>query len=235
MIESTKMPQHIAIIMDGNRRYAKKKNLSLLDGHRKGAEKLTQVLEWCKEFNIKELTLYTFSMQNFSRTKEEVDFLMNLFREYFAKFMKDKTFEKNKIKVKAIGRKQLFPQDIQQSMTELENKTKNYDNHLLNFAMGYGGREEIVDAFITLAKKIENKTLSSEEITELTINDALYLSSAPDILIRTGGEQRLSNFLLWQCSYTELFFVDKFWPEFSKEEFASILKQFNERERRFGK
>ncbi len=231
----TEVPKHIALIMDGNRRYAKKNKLSLLEGHRKGAEKLTQVLEWCKEFNIKELTLYTFSMQNFSRTREEVDFLMNLFREYFAKFMKDKTFEKNKIKINIIGRKHLFPKDIQQSMIELENKTKDYYDRIINFAMGYGGREELVDACITLAKKIEDKTLSSEEITESTINNALYLSRAPDILIRTGGEQRLSNFLLWQCSYTELFFVDNFWPEFSKEEFISIIRQFTERERRFGK
>lgn len=227
--------KHIAIIMDGNRRYAKQHKLSLLEGHRKGAEKLTQVLEWCKEYTIKELTLYTFSMQNFSRAKDEVDYIMNLFREYFDKFIKDKTFEKNKIKVTIIGRRHLFPQDIQESMAKLEDKTKNYHDYILNFAMGYGSREELVDAFQALAKKIENKTLSSKQITEEMINQSLYISDAPDLLIRTGGEKRLSNFLLWQCSYTELFFIDSFWPEFSKQEFISIIKAFTERQRRFGK
>lgn len=229
------MPKHIAIIMDGNRRYAKKNKLLLLEGHRKGAEKLKEVLAWCKEYNIKELTLYTFSIQNFSRTKDEVDYLMNLFREYFDAFFKDKIFDEDKIKVNIIGRKQLFPSDIQEKMNQVEEKTKNYSQHILNFAMGYGSREELVDAFQALAKKVENKTLSSEQITEETINPALYLSHAPDILIRTGGEKRLSNFLLWQCSYTELFFIDSFWPEFSKQEFTSIIKKFTERERRFGK
>lgn len=231
-----KIPNHIAIILDGNRRYAEKLGLPKLKGHEHGAKNVGNLFKWCKELEIKEVTLYTFSTENFKRGKEEVDYLMHLFRQYFNNFIK-KYSEKNKdynVKVNIIGKIELFPKDVQKAFKEVMEKTKNNDALTANFCLGYGSKTEIVDALKAIIKDIKNQKIDENSINEDTITQNLYLPSEPDILIRPGGEKRLSNFLLWQCSYAELFFLDKLWPEFTKEDLMNIIKEFNQRERRFG-
>ena len=230
-----KILKHIAIIMDGNRRYAKKLKLSSGKGHEKGAEKLFDVVDWCLEFKIKELTLYTFSMQNFNRQKSEVKTLFFLFKKYFTKLKDDKKIHNNRIRIRIIGRTHLFPPDLQKSIREITEKTKDYDNLIINFAMAYGGREEIVDAAKQISEEVKFSDLNIEEINEKLFSEKLYLNSDPDIVIRTGGDTRTSNFLPWQTIYSEWFFTKSLWPEFSKEEFTGILNEFRERQRRFGK
>ena len=221
------MLMHVAIILDGNRRYAKKNNLPSVEGHRKGAENVEKLLDWCIELGVKETTLYSFSMENFRRTAEEKKYLMNLFKIKFAKMKKDKRIHDNKIRIRFIGRTGLFPEDIQEMMKDIEEDTAGYDNLCVNFAMAYGGRQEIIDA----CKEIVD---SGEEINEENFRKHLYMSEYPEIIIRTGGRSRISNFLLWQSAYSEWFFPDKFWPEFTKEDLKQTIEEFKERERRFG-
>ncbi len=221
------IPKHIAVILDGNRRYAKKAGIPKFKGHEKGFDKIKEFLEWCTELGIKEATLYCFSTENFKRDKEEVDYLFNLFRKNIGNFKKNKTVHNKKVKISVIGRSSMFPEDMQKEMKGVMEATKDYDNYRLNLALGYGSRSEIVDA----VKKIINK---GQEINEDVIKDNLYLSNDVDLLIRPGGEKRLSNFLLWQNSYAELYFYDKLWPEFSKDDLVKAVDWFRSRERRFG-
>ncbi|MFP4403082.1 MAG: polyprenyl diphosphate synthase [Nanoarchaeota archaeon] len=226
-----KNPKHIGIIMDGNRRFSKKLMLQPWKGHEWGAKKLTKVLDWCKEYDIKQLTLYTFSIQNFNRPKEEFDYLMKIFIENFDKLKNDKKIHENKIKINVIGRIEMFPDEVQKRLLKIMDLTKNYNDYIINFAMAYGGQEEIVDA----VKKILNKKLKPEEIDNKTFSENLYLNNSPELIIRTGGEKRTSNFLSFQSAYSEWFFVDKMWPEFEKEDFVNIINQYSNRNRRFGK
>ncbi|HIH32209.1 TPA: di-trans,poly-cis-decaprenylcistransferase [Candidatus Woesearchaeota archaeon] len=225
------MSLHLAIILDGNRRFAKRLMLEPWKGHEYGAKRVELLLEWCKEFKINELTLYSFSIQNFNRPKEEFNYLMKLFSEMFTKFADDPRIKKNEIKIRFLGRYELFPKELASLFKEIAEKTKNNSKFILNFAMAYGGREEIVDAI----KKIVSEHPEPEKITEDYVEKHLYIDSAPDIIIRTGGEKRTSNFLPWQSVYSELFFIDKTWPEFEKEDLVNILNEYNQRERRFGK
>ncbi|HME87231.1 MAG TPA: polyprenyl diphosphate synthase [Candidatus Nanoarchaeia archaeon] len=219
---------HVAIILDGNRRFAKSQGLPTFKGHQKGAETVEQLLDWAKELGVKELTLYSFSMQNFNRSKEEFGYLMNLFESFFTKAMK--RLEKSKeVRFNFIGRLSGFPKNVQVLAKNLMVKSKKNTQFTVNFAFGYGGREEIVDAVNALLKKKVKK------VTEKTIAEHLYLNSEPEIVIRTGGEHRTSNFLPWQTVYSEWFFVKKPWPAFTKNDFKKIIKQFETRERRFGK
>jgi tritrans,polycis-undecaprenyl-diphosphate synthase [geranylgeranyl-diphosphate specific] len=237
-MEESKQVKHIAIIMDGNRRFAQKQGLDKVRGHDSGAKKLGEVIEWCLEYRIKELTLYTFSMQNFSREKREVDTLLNLFRKHFEKLKDDNKISKNRIRVRVIGRIHMFPEDLQRSIYEIMEKTKTHDNLTINFAMAYGGREEIVDAVRKIAEDVKFGSINItniDSIDEKMFASKLYLNSDPEIVIRTGGDKRTSNFLPWQTIYSEWFFTTSLWPEFSKEEFVKILDEFNSRERRFGK
>ena len=227
--------KHIAIIMDGNRRYAKKNHMPTIWGHEKGAQKLRDVIGWCLDLGIKELTLYTFSMQNFNREEKEVQGLFDLFYKHFDKLKEDKGIFKNKIRVKVAGRKHLFPERLQKAIQEIEDLTKEHDNLIMNFAMAYGGREEIVDAAKRIAEEVKFNDISVEEVDENLFAQKLYLNSDPDIVIRTGGDNRTSNFLPWQTVCSEWFFPDSFWPELSKEEFIGILDNFTNRQRRFGK
>jgi len=222
-------PKHIAIVLDGNRRYAKKVGIPQLKGHESGYNKIKDLLKWCIELGIKEVTLYCFSTENFNRNKKEVNYIFNLFRKNIDNFKKDKTIHDNKVKIRFVGRLSMFPNGMQKSMHEIMDLTKNYDNYKLNLALAYGSRSEIVDA----VKKIISKNI--KDINEETITENLYLPNDVDIFIRPGGEKRLSNFLLWQSSYAELFFTDKLWPEFSKEDLIEIINKFKQRERRFGK
>ena len=228
-------PHHIAIILDGNRRFAKRLNLDPWKGHEWGRKKFEKLVDWCKEFNIKELTLYTFSVQNFNRPKKEFNFLMDLFRDAAKKLLKDPRVDEMGMKIRYIGRLEMFPKDIQDLMQEIEEKTKNNNKYFLNFAMGYGGKEEITDAIKSIAQKISSGELKAKDINEKIIEENLYLASEPDLIIRTGGEKRTSNFLMWQSSYSEWIFLDKAWPEFEKEDFKECIEEYSKRERRMGK
>lgn len=225
---------HIAIIVDGNRRYAKKKNLLPWKGHEAGADKLKEFIEWSKELGVKELTLYTFSLKNFKRSKIEVNGLFDIFRKYFKEMKEDERIHKDKIKIRFIGRIDMFPEDIRDQMQELMDMTKDYNNYVVNFCMAYDGRAEIVDAVKKISNKVKSGELIVGDIDEEEFANALYMSDEPDIVIRTSGEQRISGFLLWQLSYAEFFFLKKLWPDIEKEDLKQIIDDFNKRERRFG-
>ncbi len=234
-IKPEKIPKHIAVILDGNRRFARKLMMQPWKGHEWGAKKVEELLNWCYEAGIKEVTLFAFSLQNFNRPKEEFNYLMNLFRKAYNNFVNDKRIEEYGIRVKFIGRINLLPEDLQLIVKEVEERTKNNNNYFVNIAMAYGGREEIVDAVKKLALKIKNQDLDPSMIDENIFSDYLALKSNPDMVIRTGGEKRTSNFLIWQTNYSEWFFLEKSWPEFTKKDFLKCLKEYSERERRFGR
>ncbi len=230
----TNFPRHIALVVDGNRRYAKKLGLNVWKGHEFGAKKIEELLEWCKDLGIEELTLYVFSSENFNRAEKEIRYVMNLFRDRIKKIRGDKRLTDSGLRIDFIGRLNLFPKDIQDLMQDLMEKTKENKKFKVNLAMGYGGRQEIVDAAKKIVNKVKKKELGIKDINEKVFEENLYLHSYPDILIRPGGEKRISNFLLWQNSYSELFFVDKLWPEFTKEDLIGCIEEFKTRERRFG-
>jgi len=223
------VPRHVAVILDGNRRYAKKKGIPKFKGHEKGFNKIKDLLKWCMELGIKEVTLYCFSTENFKRDKKEVEYLFDLFRKRIGEFNKDKVIHDNKVRISVVGRLSMFPEDMQEKMKDIVESTKDYDNYRLNLALGYGGRGEIVDAI----KKIVSSGV--KEVNEDVIRENLYLRDDVDLMIRPGGEHRLSNFLLWQSSYAELYFSDKLWPEFGKEDLVKAVEWFQEKERRLGK
>ncbi|MBI2655830.1 di-trans,poly-cis-decaprenylcistransferase [Candidatus Woesearchaeota archaeon] len=228
----SKAPNHIGIILDGNRRYAKKLGLNSLKGHEFGLKKLEDLFKWCRELGVKELTLYTFSTENFNRTKREIDYLFGLFRNEIEDIKEKKGVFKEGIRFNFIGRINMFPKGMKRSMLEIMSKTKKYSKFTVNFAMAYGGRQEIVDAF---RKAIKNsKKIKPSDINESLITQNLYLQSEPDMVIRPGGEIRTSNFLMWQSAYSEWIFVKKLWPEFKKKDLVKCVQEFNKRERRFG-
>jgi tritrans,polycis-undecaprenyl-diphosphate synthase [geranylgeranyl-diphosphate specific] len=229
------IPKHVAVILDGNRRFAKRLMLEPWKGHEYGHKKVEQLIDWCHEKHIKELTLYTFSLQNFNRPKREFDYIMNLFRDAYEKFSKDARIRKYGIRLKIIGRYHLFPKDIVKKMEDMMHDTRHNTGFLLNIAMGYGGREEIIDAIKNIVDKINHGSLHVKEVTETLVASNLYMHSEPDLIIRTGGEKRTSNFLPWQSIYAEWFFIDKTWPEFAKKDFLKAIKEYSQRERRYGK
>lgn len=231
MIIDMSSPKHIAIIMDGNRRFAQKKGLIKIKGHIRGAKKIETILNWCKEFNIKELTLYAFSLQNFNRDPKEKQQLFDLFEKYFGELVDEKELPIKQTKVRFVGDIKLFPKKMQEIMNKLEKKTSKYNKFLLNFCMAYGGREEIVNSI----NEAIGKSQSKKAITLQDISKNLWLKSEPELIIRTSGEQRTSNFLMWQSWYSEWFFTKQMWPEFSKKEFKKALASFSRRERRYGK
>lgn len=229
---ASKVPRHVAIILDGNRRYAKKIGLQPWKGHEFGVKKLEQLMEWCRELGIRELTLYSFSTENFSRTKAEKDFLFSIFKREFSSMKHREDIFKNKVRVNVIGRLEMFPGPIKKAMLDIMEKTKKHKSLTVNFAMAYGGRQEIVDAFKKII--IKSKKLNPNQVNENLISQNLYLKSEPDMVIRPGGEVRTSNFLTWQSVYSEWFFTQKLWPEFTKEDLIKCIEEFNKRERRFG-
>lgn len=225
------VPKHVGIILDGNRRFAKRLMLKPWKGHEWGAAKVEKLFDWCKELGVKELTLYALSIENFNRPKEEFDYLMNVFRKEFDRLKDDKRLDEDGIRVRFIGRLSMLPKDIQEKMDFIVKKTKDNKNYFMNFALAYGGRQEIIDA----VKRLWNENLDVKKLNEEMFSKYLYLESNPDLIIRTGGEKRTSNFLIWQGSYAELMFLDKLWPEFEKEDFIKCLEEFSKRERRFGR
>ncbi|MFH0791816.1 MAG: polyprenyl diphosphate synthase [bacterium] len=222
------IPNHVGIIMDGNRRWAKAKGLAPFLGHQAGYKKTEEVLKWCKEVGVKILTLFAFSTENWKRSKEEVDLLMNLF---FLVLTKDiKKLNKENVRVKVIGKTEDLSRKLQKAIKQAEELTKNNTVGTLNLAINYGGRQELVDAFNKIIKGQPKK------ITEEMISENLYTKGLadPDLIIRTSGEQRLSGFLTWQGVYSELYFVKNHWPDFSKNDFSEALNSYAERQRRFG-
>ena len=230
-----KRVKHIGIILDGNRRFAKRLMKQPWKGHEWGAQKVELLFSWCKELGIPEITLYAFSLQNFNRPKREFDYLMTIFRKFLDKLKQDPRLKQDNIKVNFIGRIHLFAPDITRRMEAIMALTKSHRRHTFNFALAYGGREEIVDAVQEIGRMIEQGTVASSNISEKLIENHLYMKSNPDLSIRTGGETRTSNFLIWQSNYSEWIFLDKCWPEFEKEDLVQALQEFSRRERRFGK
>jgi tritrans,polycis-undecaprenyl-diphosphate synthase [geranylgeranyl-diphosphate specific] len=230
--------EHIAIILDGNRRWASENDLNPWLGHEKGAERVEQLLDWCDKLGVKFVTLYTFSTENFRRSPQEVEEIMRIAGEKFRKLLTDERIHRNKVHVKVIGRVNLLPESLQKLIAEVEETTANYDNQFLNFAFAYGGRAEIVDATKTIAEKVKNGELSLDDVDESTFEQYLYTSHMPkqdpDLIIRTSGEERLSGFLLWQSAYSELCFLDAYWPDFRFIDLLRAIRTFQKRKRRYG-
>ena len=232
------VPRHIGIILDGNRRFAKRLMLKPWKGHEFGAEKVRKVLDWCKELGVREVTLYAFSLENFDRPKDEFDYLMNLFAKEFNDLIKDENRKKlaeDGLKINFIGRIWMFPENVQKAMTDLMKMTAKNSSYIVNFAMAYGGRGEVIDATKKIAALVKEGKLDVDKINEETFAKQLYTESEPDLVIRTSGEQRTSGFMIWQASYAELYFCPKFWPEFEKEDLVAAIENYKSRERRFGK
>jgi tritrans,polycis-undecaprenyl-diphosphate synthase [geranylgeranyl-diphosphate specific] len=231
-------PEHIAIILDGNRRWASEQELNPWLGHTKGAETVEQLLDWCQMLGVKFVTLYTFSTENFRRPAGEVEEIMRIAAEKFRKLLTDERIHRNRVHVKVIGRVNLLPESLQQLIADVEKATADYDNQFLNFAFAYGGRAEIVDAAKTIAEKVKNGELNVNDIDESTFEKYLYTSHMPkqdpDMIIRTSGEERLSGFLLWQSAYSELLFLDVYWPDFRLIDLLRAMRTFQRRKRRFG-
>jgi undecaprenyl diphosphate synthase len=229
------IPIHLAIIMDGNGRWANRRGLPRSAGHRAGLERVRDTVSFCLEMGVKYLTLYAFSTENWQRPKEEVGFLMNLFEQNLP--LEAAKLHRYNVQVRFIGLKQGLSDRMIELMERAETLTANNDALILNLAINYGGRSEIVDATKGLVRAALKKEMTPEEITEITLNDRLFTSGQPDpdLLIRPGGEHRISNFLVWQLAYTELYFSDLYWPDFNKEQLLKAFECYNQRERRFGR
>ncbi|MEX2350677.1 MAG: isoprenyl transferase [Flavobacteriaceae bacterium] len=234
-IDQSKLPIHLAVIMDGNGRWAKLKGLFRTAGHEKGANAVKEVVEGCGDLGIQYVTLYAFSTENWNRPKMEVKTLMNLLVSSLKKEIK--TLQDNGIRLNAIGNINALPSKANKELGEVMEKTKNNDKMILTLALSYGSREEITQAVKELCHKVKNNIISIEKIDETVINEHLYTQNLPevDLLIRTSGEQRISNFLLWQIAYAELYFTEVLWPDFNKENLFEAIINYQNRERRFGK
>ena len=227
--------QHIAIIMDGNGRWASRQGLPRSMGHKKGAEVVKEITKAAAEKGIKYLTLYAFSTENWQRSNEEVSYLMTLLRQYLKNDLKE--IKENKIRICFIGERYMLDKDIQQSMADLEKETAEFDKMTLCIALSYGSRQEIVSAVKKTVQLAKNGDISIEDIDINLFSSMLYTKDIPDpdLLIRTSGEQRVSNYLLWQIAYSEFAFTDVLWPDFTPELLQQIIDNFNTRERRYGK
>ncbi len=231
------MPKHIAIIMDGNRRYSRLMgNMEAIDGHKRGVSTLEKVLDWSIELGIEIVTAYAFSIENFNRSPEEVEGLMNLFKKEFEGIAKNPKIQKNKVRVKAVGQLELLPENVREAIQIAEKSTEKYDKRQVNIAIGYDGRMEIIDAIKKISSEFKDGKIEIQDINEDLVNKNLYTAGLedPNLIIRTSGEERLSGFLLWQSSYSELYFCDSLWPELRKVDFLRALRSYQERERRFG-
>ncbi len=228
-----KLPKHVGIIMDGNGRWAKSRGLKRSLGHKKGADNLEKLIEHIFNLGIKYVSVYAFSHENFKRSKEEVDFLMDLFVKMFS--VKKKIFVKNKIKVIFSGSKDNLREDVLQSMNNLEDSTKKFDNRVFNICLNYSGRIEIIDMVKKISTLVVDKKIDIEDINEEIVNKYMY-HDLPDLdfVIRTSGEYRISNFMLWQSSYAEYYFPKTLFPDFNEEEFDKALIEYQSRNRRFG-
>lgn len=236
-ISSENVPNHIGIIMDGNRRFASSKGLPIYMGHEMGMKKAEEILEWCNEIGVKIVTLYAFSTENFKRDKEEVSYIMEMLEHKFREAATNKKINENKVKVKAIGNIALLPESVKEAIREGETATQKYDNMTLNICVAYGGRMEIVEAIKRILDSLNGGEIDLEAIDAKLLSENLFTKGLPDpdIIIRTGGEIRLSNFLLFQSAYSELFFLNTYFPLIRKIDFLRIIRDFQRRNRRFGR
>ncbi|MBR2705277.1 MAG: isoprenyl transferase [Clostridia bacterium] len=234
MDENTYLPQHIAIIMDGNRRWARERGLNVSDGHKRGAETLENIARYCNNIGIKHLTVYAFSTENWKRAKEEVGALMSLLKFYLDKFSKQADTENMKIKV--LGDVSALDSGIQKSIKNAIDRTKNNTGLTFNIALNYGGRAELLKAIKEIAEDVKDGVITTDDITEDVVDSKLYTAGQPDpdLLIRTSGEIRTSNFLPWQLVYSEFYFVQKYWPDFNEEDIDEAIKVYQKRNRKFG-
>ena len=234
MEQETNLPVHIAIIMDGNRRWAKQKNLEIKLGHKKGADNLENIAKYCNKIGVKYLTVYAFSTENWKRTKEEVGALMLLLQNYLDIFAK--TADSENIRIKMIGNREGLSEGLLKKIDNTIETTKNNTGLTLNIAFNYGGRDEIVNAVKNIASKVKDGNINIEDINENLISDNLYTKDIPDpdLMIRTSGEIRTSGFLPWQLVYTEFYFTNKLWPDFSTEDLDDAILEYSKRTRKFG-
>lgn len=233
-MEQENLPKHIAIIMDGNRRWAKTKKIPVALGHKEGAKTLEKIVRYANKIGIKYITVYAFSTENWKRTKEEVSSLMNLMQSYLDDY--SKRADSENIKVNILGNRQGLSEKMKELIQKCMERTKNNMGITFNIALNYGGRDEIVRAVKNIAEKIKENAINIEDITEQTISDNLYTKDQPDpdLLIRTSGEIRLSNFMPWQLVYTEFVFIDKNWPDFSEKDLDKAIGVYQKRNRKFG-
>ena len=236
-LDENKIPNHIAIIMDGNGRWAQKRHLPRVAGHKQGMENVKEITKAASNLGVKVLTLYAFSTENWKRPESEVSFLMDLPSKFFDTFVPE--LNENNVKVNVMGYTDQLPEKTQKAVFDAIEQTKDCTGMILNFALNYGGRAEIVTGVKKIAEKVQNNELAADEIDEETIRKSLMTASVfpyddPELLIRTSGEERISNFLLWQLAYSEMVFTDVFWPDYSPADLAEDISKFQQRDRRFG-
>jgi len=236
-VMSGPIPKHIAMIMDGNRRYA----AEFLDGdgnegHRKGEEKIEEMLEWCLDLNIRYVTVYALSAENFKRDKDEIDFIMKLSETALHRMADNKKVHERKVRIRVFGDHSALPESVREAIQYAEDKTSSYLDFNFNVALAYGSRQEILSAVKDIAKKVADNELDVEDISEETFSQHLYTSDIPDpdLVLRTSGEIRISNFLLWQLAYSELYFTDVYWPGFRYIDFLRAIRTYQQRIRRYG-
>jgi undecaprenyl diphosphate synthase len=234
-VNQAKLPNHVAVIMDGNGRWAKQRGLPRIEGHRRGANVLKEILRYCKDLGIKTLTAYAFSTENWGRPTGEVSFLMSLFERLLQKELKE--MEEEEVCINFIGDLTALPLSLQQEMHRSMERTKHNQGVFFNVAINYGSRHEMINACKAIAQKVQQGELSADSINDQTISQHLYTSASPDpdLLIRTSGEMRLSNFMLWQLAYTEIYVTDTLWPDFDNNQLDQAIVSFQQRDRRFGK
>jgi len=236
-VRAAAVPHHVAIIMDGNRRFAREVGLgNPAEGHVKGKDKLEEVLQWCLDVGVKILTVYAFSTENLTRPTEEVKELMRLFAENFRRVGDDERVHKNRIKIQVFGDRDLLPANVLGAIEYAEGRTREYDQYRFNIAVAYGGREEILDAIRDVVREAQAGNIEPDQIDEKFFSKRLYTGDVPDpdLVLRTSGEERISNFLLWQLAYAELYFVDVYWPGFRKIDFLRAIQSYQQRQRRYG-
>jgi tritrans,polycis-undecaprenyl-diphosphate synthase [geranylgeranyl-diphosphate specific] len=236
LVRLAPVPRHLAIIMDGNRRFASDHGMLIHEGHEAGKEKLEELLDWCLEVGIRILTVYALSTENFHRSGKELEALMDLFARSFRQVVTDKRVHEHHIRVQAIGNVAVLPQYLRDAIAAAEEATQSYSDYYYNVAIAYGGREEIVEAIRKLARRVADGTLRPEEIDSQKVSGELYTAHLPDpdLVFRTSGEERISNFLLWQTAYAELYFSDVNWPGLTKLDFLRAIRAFQNRQRRYG-
>jgi undecaprenyl diphosphate synthase len=233
-IDPKKLPEHVAIIMDGNGRWAKNRGMTRVMGHQRGAEAVREIVRTSREIGIQWLTLYAFSEENWKRPKSEITALMKLLKRFLKSELKE--MMENGIQLRTIGRTDKLPGDTRKVLRETIEITSSNRDMVLTLALSYGGRQEILDTILKISRKVENGSITSSDISEKLVSDLLYTADIPDpdLLIRTSGEHRISNFLLWQIAYSEIYVTNTLWPDFDKNEYLAAIMNFQKRERRFG-
>ena len=235
-VRSDPVPTHVGVIMDGNRRLAKSLGVAAWEGHELGSQTVEALVDWSRDIGVHTLTLYAFSTENFSRAEAEVDALMGMFATKLAQLAEDRRILDNRVRVRVLGRVAMLPEAVQEAVRKVEGATAHFDAHDLNFCIAYGARQEILDAVRALIDKVRAGDLDADDIDEQMLSDHMYTAGDdPDLIIRTGGETRLSNFLLYQAAYSELSFTDVYFPSLRKLDFLRIIRGFQLRARRYGK